>query len=95
MAEEKRDNSGVLFKNQYKERPTQPDMTGKVIIEGRQFRISAWDKFTEAGNPFLSLAFTSEEDFQKFKDERKQHVENSPNSLDNQLPEIGEDDIPF
>ena len=59
-------NSGALFKNQYKDSPNKPDMTGKVQTccehckKDTEFRVAAWTKRPNGGgDPFLSLAFTA------------------------------------
>lgn len=54
----KKDNRGYLYPNKNKNKPTQPDMTGKVMIEGKDWRISAWENQTPEGNKYLSLAFS-------------------------------------
>lgn len=54
----KKDNRGYLYPNKNKNKPTQPDLTGKVLIEGKEFRISAWENKTPEGNKYLSLAFS-------------------------------------
>jgi len=54
----KKDNRGYLYPNKNKNKPTQPDFTGKVLIEGKEFRISAWENQTPEGNKYLSLAFS-------------------------------------
>jgi uncharacterized protein (DUF736 family) len=54
----KKDNRGYLYPNKNKNKPTQPDFTGKVLVEGKEFRISAWENQTPEGNKYLSLAFS-------------------------------------
>jgi hypothetical protein len=57
MAYEMRAGSGSLFKNDYKEKETQPDLKGKVMLPNGEVRwISAWKKTTGAGAPWLSLS---------------------------------------
>ena len=53
----KKDNRGYLYPNKNKNKPTQPDYTGKVLIDGKELRISAWENQTPEGNKYLSLAF--------------------------------------
>jgi len=61
MAYEQRDNSGSLFKNTYKQRDNQPDYTGNGIVDGTEYRVSAWVKEGAKGK-FFSLSFTPKEE---------------------------------
>jgi len=52
--------TGSLFKNQYKVKDNQPDLTGKIILSrdlkaGEELKIAAWMKSTAKGN-FLSIS---------------------------------------
>ena len=58
--EEKRDNSGVLFKNDKKEEPKHPDYKGNITVGGKDYWISAWTKDGKSGK-FLSLAMNPKE----------------------------------
>lgn len=46
---------GVLFKNDRKENENQPGYTGKIEIDGTEYRLSAWVKEGKKGK-FFSLA---------------------------------------
>jgi len=56
MAFEQRDMSGSLFVNQRKQQPNHPDFTGKIMVAGTTYRLSAWKKQSRDGKNFLSLS---------------------------------------
>jgi hypothetical protein len=65
-----RDNTGVLFDNsRRKKTPNHPDLRGKAMVNGQMVWISAWSKTSEAGNDYLSLAFSLMEDRQPQDDD--------------------------
>lgn len=53
-----RDNSGALFTNDRKQSDRHPDWTGKAMVDGVEYRVSAWKKTSRDGNDFISLAFS-------------------------------------
>jgi hypothetical protein len=59
MAEE-RNNSGTLGKNERKAQDNHPGYTGKCVIDGNPYWISAWIKDGTRGK-FFSLAFKPRE----------------------------------
>ena len=81
-------NSGILFKNNRKTKPTSPDYTGDAEVGGEQYRRSAWIKDGRGGARFLSLSFTA-------KDEQDERPARTPPA---RTREPGDDDmseIPF
>lgn len=60
MAYEKRDNSGSLFKNDRREKDSHPTHTGTIMVEGREFWLSAWVKEAN-GKKFFSLSVKPKE----------------------------------
>jgi len=52
---EKRDNSGVLFKNDKKENDRAPDYKGNIMVDGQEYWLSAWIKEGKTGK-FMGLA---------------------------------------
>lgn len=54
-------NRGVLFKNDRKEKDTQPDRTGSINIEGVEYFLDGWIKTSESGRQFMSLSVKRKE----------------------------------
>ena len=91
-------NSGVLFPNNFKDNPKQPDLKGDIDIEGVIYKIAAWTReSSKSGGKFLSI-----------KAELKDKPEEKPTNADpigdlmeepasQELPpsEAGEEDMPF
>ena len=61
MAAEQRDNSGALFKNDRKESDQHPDYTGRAMIEGVEYWLSAWIKQSGDRPKFMSISFKPKE----------------------------------
>ncbi len=87
MAKQEFDNNlrGVLFKNQDKEKDTQPDYKGSCEVEGVEMWINAWIKEGKNGK-FMSLSF-------KLKEEAKQTVKKT--SAPTRLQDMDDDLPPF
>lgn len=54
---EQKPNTGVLFKNNRKEKDTHPNSNGTALIDGKSYRISGWTK-EKNGEKYQSLSFT-------------------------------------
>jgi len=57
MAWETKDNTGSLFKNDKKEKPSQPNARGRAKIGGVEYFLDAWTKEDKNGNKYQSLSF--------------------------------------
>ena len=60
---EKKDNSGVLFRNDKKESEKHPDYKGNITVNGQDFWLSAWIKEGKGGK-FMGLALSPKEEYQ-------------------------------
>ena len=60
----KRDNSGTLGRNTRREKDTHPTHSGRCIVAGVEYWISAWVKDGQDGSKFFSLAFKPREEQQ-------------------------------
>ena len=56
-----RDGSGSLFRNNKRDKETQPNARGDAMIGGVLYEVSAWTKKDKNGNPWQSLAFKPKE----------------------------------
>ena len=57
---DKKDNSGVLFKNDKKETDKHPHYKGNITVEGKDYWLSAWIKDGKSGK-FMGLAVSPKE----------------------------------
>lgn len=61
------DNSGIIFRNDRKEKPNHPDAKGSCTIGGVEYWISGWIKEGQKGK-FTSLSFKPKEEAQASAD---------------------------
>lgn len=81
MSYEQRELSGSSFKNDKKEKPTQPDYNGSARIGGVEYWISTWVKDSN-GKKYFSHAF-------------KQKQQQQAPSVQQPQQNATEDDLPF
>ena len=69
-----KDNSGALFVNDRKEKESQPDYTGKCMVNGRMMQISSWKNTSANGNAYLGLSFSEPYDANKDNNKPKDEI---------------------
>lgn len=79
--ENKRDNSGVLFKSDKRDNERAPHYKGNITVDGKDYWLSAWIKDGKSGK-FMGLAVSPKE------------AQPTPVKASNSVADM-ESDIPF
>lgn len=91
-------NRGSLFRNKRKNTDKHPDYTGSINIEGKEYWLSAWSKFSpKMGENFLSCSVTAKEPVHTAggDDPLAPTKVGGDKPITVQNTDIDEDDIPF
>ena len=83
-------NTGSLYRNK-KDKPTSPDYTGNVEINGKKYRLAGWINKSKAGNNYLRLI--ASEMIEQQADGIIGDVQEAKEAAINNNPET--DDLPF
>jgi hypothetical protein len=55
---EQKNNTGAIFKNNYKKTDSQPDYKGKALIDGVEKEIALWLNESKSGVKYFSATFS-------------------------------------
>lgn len=75
---EQKDNTGAIFKNDYKKTDQHPDYKGKAMVDGQMKDVSAWLNESKNGTKYLSIKFS--EPYQAEAEAPKQNLQDLPSS---------------
>jgi len=93
MPYEQRDNSGSLFKNDRREKESHPTHTGTIMVNGREYWLSAWTKEAN-GKRFFSLSVKPKEQRQT-QDNRQQQRDFANRAQSQQPAPEFDSEVPF
>ena len=97
-------NQGALFYEKEVKSERHPNMTGKLNVEGKEYRIAAWEKTSRSGDTFLSLAISEPREQAEVTDTGYEQARAKADEIKaRQVDEVAEvsddpinlDDIPF
>lgn len=83
---------GFLMKNTEKEKDTQPDYKGSVVVDGVEYWLSGWIKTSKQGNKFMSLSVQPKQQ-QAAKPARQ--AKQAPQAVDTSGFDDMDSDLPF
>ena len=55
---EQKDNTGAIFRNDFKKTETHPDYKGKCLVDGKQKEIALWLNESKTGKKYFSVKFS-------------------------------------
>lgn len=84
--QQRKDNSGALFKNERKESDSHPDYKGEAMIDGSEYWISAWINESKSGVKYMALKYTMKEQVHNHGVQQAQQQPQQPQTFE---------DIPF
>lgn len=81
MAYQHKENSGSLFKNDKREKDSQPQAKGSALIDGVEYWVSAWTNTKDDGTRWQALRFERKE-----QQQAQQQPADDPAPFDDDLP---------
>lgn len=58
MEYEKKDNKGAAFINKNKNKPSQPDFIGNILVDGKEKRVAFWKNKSTDGSEYLTFVLS-------------------------------------
>ncbi len=83
MAFEQKELTGALFEKHDKE-GKQPDFTGNVKIEGKEWRLAGWWTESRGGETYMSLKVTDPEEFRRSREQPSSKPIPPPRRMNNE-----------
>jgi len=80
MDNNQRDNSGVLFKNEKREKESHPHYKGNIRVDGQDYWLSAWIKEGKNGK-FMGLAVSPKDDQPQPQSKPKAKIEDMDDGI--------------
>ena len=84
---EQKDNTGAIFKNDYKKTETQPDYKGKCMVDGKEKEIALWLNESKTGTKYFSVKFA--------KPYKAEEAGGNEDAKTNIREGLKQDDLPF
>ena len=89
MTDFDRTNTGIIGKNQKKEKDTHPDITGSINVEGKEFWLNGWLKKRNDGTgTFYSLSVKPKDQQQSQQQKPAQQAAPAQDSWEDDLSSI-------
>lgn len=68
---EKKNNRGAAFVNKSKDKPSQPDFVGTIVIDGKEKRVAVWKNKSIDGSEYMTFILS-----EQLTDEEKSNYRN-------------------
>ncbi len=68
---EKKNNRGAAFVNKSKDKPSQPDFIGTIVIDGKEKRVAVWKNKSIDGSEYMTFILS-----EQLTDEEKSNYRN-------------------
>ncbi len=84
-------NRGAMFDNNKAGNPNRPDYKGTINVEGTEYRISAWNKKSKGGVPFISMSVQPKTENGQYNQQERRPIP----AVNQPVDPAFNDDVPF